>query len=238
MESLKSKAFPETLDDEQKIAGSFNKQFSRCCWNLCWSHGRSDSSHLTLKSTMKKLTFWNGTKIQKFLLETLKPATVSEVIIQNEDNREATVVVPDDQLSLAIGKAGQNVRLAVKLTNWKLDIVSESDHNKATNPSEGQSLAEKLRDTAAEADNENETATQDSNESPSAEDTTDASSEVAESTTEATSATGDITEETEATVEATPESSSDAPESDETEPNSVVEDAEQNRKRTSRKLNH
>ena len=76
---------------------------------------------------------WNEDP-KAFIGNSLKPATVSEVIIQNEENREATVVVPDDQLSLAIGKAGQNVRLAVKLTNWKLDIVSEGDHNKANNP--------------------------------------------------------------------------------------------------------
>jgi N utilization substance protein A len=41
------------------------------------------------------------------------------------------VVVPDDQLSLAIGKKGQNVRLASRLTNWKLDVTSESEYNKA-----------------------------------------------------------------------------------------------------------
>jgi len=43
-----------------------------------------------------------------------------------EDEKFAQVIVEDDQLSLAIGKAGQNVRLAAKLTNWKIDIKSES----------------------------------------------------------------------------------------------------------------
>ena len=43
-----------------------------------------------------------------------------------EEERFAQVIVPDDQLSLAIGKAGQNARLAAKLTNWKIDIKSES----------------------------------------------------------------------------------------------------------------
>ena len=43
-----------------------------------------------------------------------------------EDEKFAQVIVPDDQLSLAIGKAGQNARLAAKLTNWKIDIKSES----------------------------------------------------------------------------------------------------------------
>ncbi|MGC6366945.1 MAG: transcription termination factor NusA [Candidatus Marinamargulisbacteria bacterium] len=92
---------------------------------------------------------WNEDP-KAFIGNSLKPATVSEVIIENEDTREAKVVVPDDQLSLAIGKSGQNVRLAVKLTNWKLDIMSESDHNKLTNPSEGQTLEDKLKETVAE----------------------------------------------------------------------------------------
>ena len=43
-----------------------------------------------------------------------------------DEERFAQVIVPDDQLSLAIGKAGQNARLAAKLTNWKIDIKSES----------------------------------------------------------------------------------------------------------------
>ena len=44
----------------------------------------------------------------------------------NEEEKSALVVVPDYQLSLAIGKEGQNARLAAKLTNWKIDIKSES----------------------------------------------------------------------------------------------------------------
>ena len=92
-----------------------------------------------------------------FIGNSLKPATINEVIINDPETREATVVVPDDQLSLAIGKAGQNVRLAVKLTNWKLDITSESDHNKKTNPqteatsSEETTLAEKIKASAEES---------------------------------------------------------------------------------------
>ncbi|MEK9727726.1 MAG: transcription termination factor NusA [Candidatus Margulisiibacteriota bacterium] len=87
-----------------------------------------------------------------FIGNSLKPATISEVIINNESNREATVVVPDDQLSLAIGKSGQNVRLAVKLTNWKLDITSESEHNKSTNSNAGLSLEEKLKESSSLAE--------------------------------------------------------------------------------------
>jgi N utilization substance protein A len=60
-----------------------------------------------------------------FVKNTLSPAQISRVIV-DDDAHAMEVVVPDDQLSLAIGKKGQNVRLAVKLTGWKIDIRSES----------------------------------------------------------------------------------------------------------------
>lgn len=56
----------------------------------------------------------------------LKPAEVSGIILSNE-NQVATIVVPNDQLSLAIGKKGQNVRLAARLTGWDIDIITESE---------------------------------------------------------------------------------------------------------------
>ena len=65
----------------------------------------------------------------KFVCNALAPAEILRVIV-DEDNRSMEVVVPDDQLSLAIGKKGQNVRLASRLTNWKLDVTSEADYNK------------------------------------------------------------------------------------------------------------
>ena len=62
----------------------------------------------------------------RFVAKALSPARVREVLLDDE-GREATVVVPDDQLSLAIGKDGQNARLANKLTGWKIDIKSETE---------------------------------------------------------------------------------------------------------------
>jgi N utilization substance protein A len=62
-----------------------------------------------------------------FIGNALKPAKISSIQILNEENREARVVVPSDQLSLAIGKGGVNVRLSVKLTGWKIDVVSDED---------------------------------------------------------------------------------------------------------------
>lgn len=61
----------------------------------------------------------------RFVCNALAPAEISKVFL-DEGNREMEVIVPDNQLSLAIGKKGQNVRLAAKLTGYKLDIMSES----------------------------------------------------------------------------------------------------------------
>ncbi|MBE0567970.1 MAG: transcription termination factor NusA [Krumholzibacteria bacterium] len=58
----------------------------------------------------------------------LSPAIVSSIIL-DRDRKEATVVVADDQLSKAIGKEGKNVRLAAKLTEWKIDLVSSREHS-------------------------------------------------------------------------------------------------------------
>jgi len=62
----------------------------------------------------------------EFVCRALAPAKVAKIIM-DEDDREMEVIVPDDQLSLAIGKKGQNVRLASRLTGWKLDVRSESE---------------------------------------------------------------------------------------------------------------
>ena len=61
----------------------------------------------------------------------MSPAKVEKVIIGDEE-KTALAVVPDYQLSLAIGKEGQNVRLAAKLCGWKIDIKSESQYREMT----------------------------------------------------------------------------------------------------------
>ncbi|QCR31837.1 transcription termination factor NusA [Lysinibacillus sp. SGAir0095] len=65
-----------------------------------------------------------------FVANALSPSKVLDVIV-NEEEKSTTVVVPDYQLSLAIGKRGQNARLAAKLTGWKIDIKSETDAREA-----------------------------------------------------------------------------------------------------------
>jgi transcription termination/antitermination protein NusA len=62
----------------------------------------------------------------RFVAKALSPARVREVLVEDE-TKEATVIVPDDQLSLAIGRDGQNARLAARLTGWKVDITSETE---------------------------------------------------------------------------------------------------------------
>ncbi len=73
---------------------------------------------------------WNR-DAAKFVCNTLAPARVSRVYI-NEEEHSMEIIVNDDQLSLAIGKKGQNVRLASKLTGWKIDISSESEIEKTS----------------------------------------------------------------------------------------------------------
>jgi N utilization substance protein A len=66
----------------------------------------------------------------KFATNALAPAQVSRIIL-NKSGQNMEVIVPDDQLSLAIGKRGQNVRLASRLVGWKIDVKSESKYSKS-----------------------------------------------------------------------------------------------------------
>lgn len=81
-----------------------------------------------------------------FIANALKPAKISQVVITNADTKEATVIVPDDQLSLAIGKQGINVRLSVRLTGWKLDVIPESaQEERGITSAQPLSIAEKIQ---------------------------------------------------------------------------------------------
>ncbi|MGI6031934.1 MAG: transcription termination factor NusA [Coriobacteriales bacterium] len=86
-----------------------------------------------------------------YVANALSPAKVSDVLI-NEDTHYATVIVPDDQLSLAIGKEGQNARLAARLTGWHIDIKSASLVGADGTPMNMTSL---IDDEEEEADDEN-----------------------------------------------------------------------------------
>ncbi|MGR3317469.1 MAG: transcription termination factor NusA [Candidatus Anammoxibacter sp.] len=89
-----------------------------------------------IKSVVNEL---NGEKIdivkwsdvpEEFLPNALKPAGVTGIVLSSE-GRSASIIVPDEQFSLAIGKRGQNVRLASILTDWNLDIITESQFEKS-----------------------------------------------------------------------------------------------------------
>jgi N utilization substance protein A len=72
---------------------------------------------------------WNP-EPARFVAKALSPARVREVFV-DDDTKEATVIVPDDQLALAIGKEGLNARLAARLTGWKVDIQSDTEFAQA-----------------------------------------------------------------------------------------------------------
>ena len=63
----------------------------------------------------------------RFVANSLSPARVTRVVVHSVDNRTATAIVPDFQLSLAIGKEGQNARLAARLTNYHIDIHADTE---------------------------------------------------------------------------------------------------------------
>ena len=77
-----------------------------------------------LKGEKIDIVMWDE-DVTRFACNALAPAEIAKVFL-DEENKEMEIVVPDTQLSLAIGKKGQNVRLAAKLTQWKLDIISAS----------------------------------------------------------------------------------------------------------------
>lgn len=67
--------------------------------------------------------------IAKFVSASLSPAKVSSSVVVDRENRQARVLVPHTQLSLAIGKEGQNARIAARITGWKIDICSDQQNN-------------------------------------------------------------------------------------------------------------
>jgi N utilization substance protein A len=92
---------------------------------------------------------WNE-DASRFIAESLSPAKVVTVTV-SEDAKSAFVIVPDNQLSLAIGKAGQNVRLAARLTGWRIDIRSEAQIARSVLTAEEPEAAPEADETAPEA---------------------------------------------------------------------------------------
>ena len=93
-----------------------------------------------------------------YISNALSPARVDEVRLMNPEERQAHVLVPEDQLSLAIGKEGQNVRLAARLTGWKIDIRDSANYDyeaedlAAAEAAEARAIRQEEERAAAEAD--------------------------------------------------------------------------------------
>lgn len=98
---------------------------------------------------------WNP-DLNVFISNSLNPAKVVRVDIQ-EDEKTARVIVPDHQLSLAIGREGQNARLAARLTGWKIDIKSESQFRQAVEAELLSRFTEAVEATADDFGNDEET---------------------------------------------------------------------------------
>lgn len=92
---------------------------------------------------------WNA-DAKEFVKEALSPATPTEVVL-NEDVHRATVTVSEDEQSLAIGRGGQNVRLAAKLTGWNIDIISAGGKDIAESNGESVAVIANDEDPAEEA---------------------------------------------------------------------------------------
>ncbi|MGI9549308.1 MAG: transcription termination factor NusA [Bdellovibrionales bacterium] len=82
-----------------------------------------------LKGERIDVIIWEEDPVQ-YICNALAPAKISKVLL-DEENKQMQIIVPEDQLSLAIGKKGQNVRLAVKLTGWNLNLMSEQQRKEA-----------------------------------------------------------------------------------------------------------
>jgi N utilization substance protein A len=94
---------------------------------------------------------WSA-NVSQFVAESLSPAKSVNVKV-NEEKKSCFVLVPDNMLSLAIGKSGQNVRLAARLTGWRIDIRSESQEAKAVFAKAAEEVAEEERQAEAERAN-------------------------------------------------------------------------------------
>ena len=112
---------PRPLQDRRRLARRRRRpgrrlRRARAARACAWSSASCAASASTSSRTTRTPA--------RFVAKALSPARVREVIVDDEE-RTATIIVPDDQLSLAIGKEGQNARLASKLTGWRIDIKSQ-----------------------------------------------------------------------------------------------------------------
>jgi len=167
------------------------------------------------------IVFWSEDPVE-LISNVLSPADVEAVIIEDEEAQKSTVIVPDDQLSLAIGKMGQNVSLAAKVSDWNIDIKSHSDYY-ANNEDldedydEDEEAVEETEETAEEAAEETEAVETEEAAEPEAETEEPEAEEAPEETEEADEAAEEPAAE-EATEEADAEEPAEEPEEAAEEP--------------------
>ena len=96
------------------------------------------------------IIFWSDDP-EELICNVLSPSDVEDVVIEDEEARIATAIVPDDQLSLAIGKQGQNVRLAARVSGWKIDIKSHTQYYSEYEEDEIMDVPEEITEEPEEA---------------------------------------------------------------------------------------
>ena len=120
--TVEIKSVSREAGDRSKIAVYSNQEGVDPVGSCVGQRGMRVQSILTEIGKEKiDIILWSE-KPEEYIANSLSPSKVTEVEVTNKSKKESKVRVPDDQLSLAIGKNGQNVRLAVKLTGWKIDI--------------------------------------------------------------------------------------------------------------------
>ncbi len=97
--------------------------------------------------------------IKKYITNAMNPVKIQRIIITDEDKKEALIVVPESQLSIAIGKQGQNIRLVSKLVGWKLDVITEKELEKSEYAEYARKTVEGLFSNVEEEEEEEEIVT-------------------------------------------------------------------------------
>jgi transcription termination/antitermination protein NusA len=137
---VETKSISREAGDRTKIA-VYSKDEKVDCVGACVGMRGSRVKNIVKELQGEKIDIvrWNN-DIKEYIIAALNPAKVSEMKLDKE-SRKALVTVDDDQLSLAIGKKGQNVRLAAKLTGWDIDIKSKAALADAAAPKPEEEIA-------------------------------------------------------------------------------------------------
>ena len=99
--------------------------------------------------------------IKKYIANAMNPVKIIRIMINDEENQEALVVVTETQLAIAIGRQGQNIRLVSKLSGWKLDVLTEEDFDKSEYSEYARKAADELFGTGGEEEDAEVTSLED-----------------------------------------------------------------------------